>query len=260
MAHATSNRPQRPRSASPPGFSELVTRSVHHATPRRYHSVAQPRRLGSQYGPPRRRINPDRRAPLSENSPPPSAMSRYREPRASHWRSDSYGQGHQDSFFSATETMLSPPLTPAYQPPSSPGFQRPRATPSTRYSHGYLSPFPSPALSYESDNSTFTGYRGYEPGEESLPLTRRPMSEVQFALEAEERTAQRDSRWKRGIRQFRFVVRCLNFGCSIVVMALLLDNLTSTTLFENANKSFITHNPFRWRVSRERLFGVNRET
>jgi hypothetical protein len=228
MAQAT---PKRPRNASPPDTTELVTFPGYHATPRRYRLYEPPRRsINRPYRPPRT-INSRREVPSGETTPPPSGMSYYREPRASNSRNNSYGHRYQDSFFPPTETLLSPPLTPAYQPPSSPGYQPPRPSPPVRYGHGYPSPFPSPALSLRSDTSTFTEYRGYEPGEESLPLTRRPVSEVQLALEAEAQTAQRDSRWKKGIRYFRFVVRFLNFGCSVVVMALLLTNLTSIPPF-----------------------------
>jgi hypothetical protein len=227
MAQAT---PKRPRNASPPTSTALVTIPEYHTTPHRYRSYEPQRSIDRQYRPPRT-INSGREAPPAEPPPPPSAMSYYPYPRASNSRNNSYGHGYQDAFFPPTETVLSPPLTPAYQPPTSPGYQRPKPSPPVRYPNGYPSPFPSPALSYRSDNSGFIEYRGYEPGDESLPLTRRPVSEVQLALEAEAQTADRDSRWKRGIRYFRFVVRCLNFGCSVVVMALLLTNLTSTTPF-----------------------------
>jgi hypothetical protein len=227
MAYAT---PKRPRNASPPVSTELVTVPAYHATPRRYRSYEPQHSINRQYRPPRS-INSGREAPFAETSPPHSAMSYYRDPRPSNSRNNSYGHEYQNSFFPPTEALLSPPLTPAYQPPSSPRFQPPRPSPPVRYAHGYPSPFPSPALSYRSDTSSLTEYRGYEPGEEIVPLTRRPVSEVQLALEAETQTAERDSRWKRGIRNFRFVVRCMNFGCSVVVMALLLTNFTSIPPF-----------------------------
>jgi len=72
-----------------------------------------------------------------------------------------------------------------------------------------------------------TSYREYIEFEERDPLTPADMeATLQEAQQQAQRRMEQDEKLKANIRRFRFVVRTLNLGCSIVVIALITSNFT----------------------------------
>jgi len=155
-------------------------------------------------------------------------------------------KAYDSSSYSHSETVpFTPPLTPNALPsyPDSPSYSRSAWSPTDRFleSPGTFKPPRRP-----------TSYRSFIEFEEEYPLTQRDMEgTLQYADQQAQRATERDLVLKKNIRRFRFVVRVLDLGCSLVIIALIASNFivfnaTRFSVNDSGNPIWGAEHPRTW--------------